>query len=171
MSVSSVEHHAHETRLAARKDEGNEYIHKVRNSNRNRNWLLALGISCAAHLPACGVVYNGHHFGGGLFVYLLAKGACLHVAVGLNNVHRAVAAKGERKSERKEKGFYWLFVFFCYSSLHSLGMIIVDSVAHKCMPVSRTLEPGGKIAALSRRRFTEQHYTRADLQKRETAVK
>lgn len=80
----------------------NEYIHKVRNSNRNRNWLLALGISCAAHLPACGVVYNGHHFGGGLFVYLLAKGACLHVAVGLNNVHRAVAAKGERQREREE---------------------------------------------------------------------
>lgn len=46
-------------------------------------------------------------------------------------------------------------------------MIIVDSVAHKCMPVSRTLEPGGKIAALSRRRFPQRHYTRADLKERE----
>lgn len=43
-------------------------------------------------------------------------------------------------------------------------MIIVDSIAHKCMPVSRTLKPGGKIAALCRRRFPQQHYTRADLQ-------
>lgn len=48
-------------------------------------------------------MYNGHHFGGGLFVYLLAKGACLHVAVGLNNVHRAVAAKGERQREEGER--------------------------------------------------------------------
>lgn len=89
----------------------NEYIQKVRNSNRN--WLLALGISCAAHLPACGVVYNGHHFGGGLFVYLLAKGACLHVAVGLNNVHRAVAAKGERQRERgRRKDFIGCLSFF-----------------------------------------------------------
>jgi len=33
------------------------------------------------------------------------------------------------------------------------------------MPVSRTLEPGGKIAALSRWRFAQRHYTWTNLWK------
>lgn len=102
-------------------------------------------------------MHHSHHFGRGLFVYLLAEGTCLHVAVGLNNVHRAIAVK--------KIGNVLLAVMCCprRCCCHSLGMIIVDSIPHKCMPVSRTLEPGGKIAALRRRRFSQRHYSRANL--------
>jgi len=38
-------------------------------------------------------VHHGHHFCRRLFIYLLAQRTCLHIAVGLNNVHGPVTAK------------------------------------------------------------------------------
>jgi len=58
------------------------------------------------HLPPGGVVHHGHHFGRGLFIYLLAERTCLHIAVGLNNVHGPVAANWEKVEVRSPIRFW-----------------------------------------------------------------